>query len=457
MKVMLINPYFRTHTITPPLGLVYLASSLRSAGQEVTILDCLAKEIDPEKIEREVQKQNPDIVGITAMTTCYSEALRYVEKTKELGVLTMLGGPHVSARPTESLRESKADFVVYGEGERSIVELVNAIESKSGFSSICGIGYKNQGEIVINPGRDLIEDLNTIPMPAWDLMPPKEYPPAPHGAVVKRFPVAPIVTTRGCPFNCAFCASKCIWQHKLRFRSAKNLVDEIELLVNEYSVRELHFEDDNFTANREHALSICNEIVKRKLDITWACPNGVRIDELDQELLIRMKESGCYLLAFGIESGSQKILDGVNKKLDINMVQEVIRMVKDVGITTWGFFIIGLPGETKETARETIEFAKKMPLDRAQFCMFTPLPGSDAYDEWVRREKIEDFEWENFNFYSVVCESDSLQKKDLAELQRKAFREFYFRPKILFNLVKNIKPQQIRWILRRMLAYKYFG
>ena len=293
-------------------------------------------------------------------------------------------------------------------------------------------------------------------MPAWDLMPPKEYPPAPHGAVVKRFPVAPIVTTRGCPFNCAFCASKCIWHRKLRFRSAKNLVDEIELLVNEYGVRELHFEDDNFTANREHALSICNEITKRKLDITWACPNGVRIDELDQELLIRMRESGCYLLAFGLESGSQMILDGVNKKLDINMVQEVIRMVKDVGITTWGFFIIGLPGETKQTARETIEFAKRMPLDRAQFCMFTPLPGSDAYDEWVKREKIEDFEWEKFNFYSVVYESDSLQKKDLAELQRKAFREFYFRPKILFNLVKNIKPQQIRWLLRRMLAYKYF-
>lgn len=457
MKVMLINPFFPTHIITPPLGLGYLASSLRDAGHEVILLDCLAKEVGPEKIKREVEKVNPDVIGITAMTTYYSVALKYVEKVKELGMLTILGGPHITARPEESLKESKVDFVVHGEGEKTIVELVNAIESKGDFSSIYGIGYKNHGEIVINPERALIENLDTIPMPAWDLILPKKYPPAPHGAVAKRFPVAPIITTRGCPFNCAFCASKCTWKQKLRFRSAKSVVDEIELLVNEYGVRELHFEDDNFTANKNHALSICNEIIERGLDIVWACPNGIRIDRIDRELLTKMKESGCYLLAFGIESGSQKILDEVNKKLDIDIVPKAIKMVKDAGIETWGFFIIGLPGETKETARKTIEFAKKMPLDRAQFCMFTPLPGSDAYEKWVKKEKIEDFEWEKFNFFTVVYESDSLQKRDLEELQKKAFREFYFRPKILFNLVKNIKLRQIGWILKRMLAYKYFG
>ncbi len=457
MKVMLINPSFRTHIVTPHLGLGYLASSLRDAGHEVALLDCLARGISPEKIKTEVEKINPDIVGITAMTTYYSVALKYVEKIKELGKLTILGGQHITARPAESLKESKADFVIYGEGERTIVELVNAIENNGGFSSINGIGYKNQGNIVINPRRDLIENLDTIPMPAWDLMPPKKYPPAPHGAVAKRFPVAPIITTRGCPFNCAFCASKCIWQQKLRFRDAKSVVDEIELLVNEYGVREFHFEDDNFTANKNHALSICNEIIKRKLDIVWACPNGVRIDRIDQELLTKMKESGCYLLAFGIESGNQEILDRVNKRLNIDMAPKIIKMVKDNGIETWGFFIIGLPGETRETARKTIEFAKKIPLDRAQFCMFTPLPGSDIFNEWVKKEGIENFDWEKFNFFNVIYESDSLKKEDLVELQKKAFREFYFRPKILFNLLKNIKPRQFRWILKRILAYKYFG
>jgi radical SAM superfamily enzyme YgiQ (UPF0313 family) len=275
---------------------------------------------------------------------------------------------------------------------------------------------------------------------------------APHGAFAKRFPVAPIITTRGCPFNCSFCASKCIWQQRLRFRNPIKIVDEIEFLHKKFGVKEFHFEDDNFTANKEHARNVCKEIIKRKLDIVWACPNGVRIDMLDLELLKIMKKSGCYLLAFGIESGNQKIVNNMNKHLNLSIVPKILKMAKESGIETWGFFILGLPGETYNSAIQTINFAVKNRFDRAQFCIFTPLPGSDIFSNWKSKNKKTD--WSKFNFFNIVY-TDILSEKQLRALHKKAFREFYFRPRIFFNLVKNIKAGQIKWLVKRMLQYKF--
>jgi radical SAM superfamily enzyme YgiQ (UPF0313 family) len=451
MKILLIHPKFETHIIVPSLGLGYLAASLKEAGHEVMLLDCLLKDIGLEKFRNILSNEKPVFVGVNAMTTYYSSALEYVMEAKKQGIITCMGGPHITSLPERSLLESKADFVVVGEGDKTIVSLVNAIENGESFKNIKGIGFKDNDKIIINPRAELIDDLDSLPFPAWDLMKPKTYPIAPHGAFVKRFPVAAITTTRGCQLNCSFCASRTTWLQRLRFRDPIKIVDEIEMLNKKYGVKEFHFEDDNFTSKRSHALEVCKEIIRRKLDIVWACPNGVRIDKLDEELLSYMKKSGCYLLAFGIESGNQRILDKVNKHLKLEIVPKILKLVKKAGIETWGFFILGLPGETYSSAKDTINFAVKNKFDRAQFCIFTPLPGSSFFYEWAKDKK--DFNWNDFNYFSIVYEGEELSKDQLQELHKLAFKKFYLRPRILVGMLKHLKIAQIKWLFKRVVQY----
>lgn len=451
MKILLIHPKFDTHIIVPSLGLGYLAATLKEAGHEVMILDCLLKNIGPDEFKTFLSNEKPDLVGVNGMTTYFSSAIKYVTAAKEQGITTCMGGPHVTSLPERSLSESKADFIVVGEGDNTIVNLVNAIENGEPFKDIKGIGFIDNNEIIINPRAELINDLDSLPFPAWDLMKPKSYPIAPHGAFVKRFPVAAITTTRGCQLNCSFCASKTTWLQKLRFRDPQKIVDEIEMLNKEFGVKEFHFEDDNFTSKRSHALEVCKEIIARKLDIVWACPNGVRIDKLDEELLGYMKKSGCYLLAFGIESGNQRVLNNVHKHLKLEIVPKVLKLVKKKGIETWGFFILGLPGETYSSAKDTVNFALNNNFDRAQFCIFTPLPGSSFFNEWAEDKK--DFNWNDFNYFNIVYEGEGLSKEQLQKLHKSAFRRFYFRPGILMGMLKHLKIAQIKWLFKRVAQY----
>lgn len=460
MKIALVQPYFPTHIAAPPLGLGYLAGYLRSYGHKVELFDCAAKEITTEKLVEILKKKKPNLIGITVFTMFYPQVKETIKELKKMNsVPIVIGGPHVTALPRFSLKDTEANFAVIGEGEKTLLELVTTIEEgKREFSGVRGLAIKTKtGKIIENKRRPLIKNLDSLPFPAWDLIEPHKYPPAPHGAFYKRFPVAPIITTRGCPYNCSFCASKITWEQKLRFRDPQAVVDEIEFLVKKFGVKEFHLEDDNFTASRKHAMAVCQGIIKRNLDIVWACPNGVRVDCLDEELLRVMKKSGCYLLAFGIESGSQKVLDRAKKNLDLKLIPKTLKMVKKVGIQTWGFFIIGLPGETKKTVQRTIRLAKKLPLDRAQFCKFTPLPGTIIFEEWKGSRNLRDLPWGRINFFGdCVYDTEELTSRQLTVFQKKAFRAFYFRPQIFWKTIMSMKFRQFKWILRRFRDYFYF-
>jgi len=469
MKILLILPP-ETHLITeapivqPPLGLLYLASVLQKEGHYVEILDCIVENwrtivrrkkfvhigIDWKEIERRVRASNPDMVGISCLFTCQLDnALTIAKIVKEtINVPVVMGGSHPSALPKETLQNKNVDYVIIGEGENSFAQLIKG----EPVSLIDGIGYRVREEIRVNPKRRYIENLDELPFPARHLVPMKEYFRAnmTHASYSKRQPATSIITSRGCPKKCVFCSIHTIWGYEWRARSPKNVVDEIETLIQNYGMQEIHFEDDNLTLNGTRMKEICLEILKRKIDISWTTPNGVAIETLTPELLALMKKSGCYALSLGIESGNEYILNSVMKKgLKLETVERVIKWAKEAEIETYGFFVLGVPTETRETIEDTIRFAKKLDLDLASFFVATPYPGTDLYE--VCREKGY-LKW-NGNPVTLtptqpVIETEMLEQKDLANLQKKAYIEFEVHRLLNHPIRYFTKPRSLKRIIQ---------
>jgi len=453
-RVFLIHPYFdMSLSVVPSLGLGYLASCLRAAGHEVQILDALRDRLSAERVADIVQTERPHLVGVTILSLFYPQARSLIRQLKRsCSSLVVIGGHHVTALPEASLAETTADFAAVGEGEQTIVDLASQIDHSRSFENIKGLVYQRNGSIVENERRAPIEDIDKIPFPAWELIGPGKYPPISHGTIHRRFPNAPIVTTRGCPYGCTFCAARRTAGTKLRKRSAENVVTELEMLYDRFGIREFHFEDDNFAFEKEHAYQICEEILRRNLRIYWSCPNGVRVDTLDDELLATMKRSGCYMLALGIESASQEILDRARKKLNLDIVPDTVKRMRTHGILSMGFFIVGLPGETEETARKSIDFAKRINLDFVKFTHFVPLPGTEIFDELTGAGYNPEEFFRSHLMDRAVVETESLSRSDLTRLQKRAHREFYFRPRAFLRSLASIRPTQWRYLLRSLVS-----
>lgn len=432
MQICLVRPRYDSHLITPPLGMGYISSYLKSQGHNVNIVDGLNLDYSNEEI---VEKcEGADFVGIFCLSAYYLQVIDLSKKLKDKGYTVIIGGPHASALPEKTLKDTGADYIVVGEGEEAFLEIIQK---------------KPKSEII---KKEFIQDLDKLPFPDWEQLNPKKYKKAPHGALIKYFPVAPIVSTRGCPFECTFCASPQLWHRKIRFRSPENVVDEIQYLVDNFGVKEIHFEDDNLTLKREHVEKICNLIIERNLKISWACPNGVRADTLDSDLLKLMKKSGCYYLAFGCESGNQQILNNIKKKITLGTLNTAITTAEKEGIMTQGFFIFGLPGETEETIKQTIEFARKSNLSRAQFLLLDVLPGSEL---WLKLDF--NSKWDKKSYQEVTWCPPNLDKAVLDTASTRAFKSFFFRPKQMWSLIKYFKVEQLPFILKRMIDFKILG
>ncbi|HXI10140.1 MAG TPA: radical SAM protein, partial [Thermodesulfobacteriota bacterium] len=342
MKVALTRPNYHSHLITPQLGLGYISSYLKGRGFETRIIDGLNLGLtNTEIVER---CKGFDLVGINCLSDYYPRVAELTKLLKEAGMRVVIGGPHASVLPAETLSGSGADFVVVGEGEETMLELCTTLKENRPCAGIPGLLTRDSRHIAKRP---YIKDLDSLPFPDWKEMHPRTYKKAPHGGFVKKFPVAPITSTRGCPYECTFCASPDIWGRRIRYRSPGNVVDEIEYLVKEFGVREIHFEDDNLTLKRDHVTGICEQILERGIKVSWATPNGIRVDTITPELLRLMKKSGCYFIAFGIESGNESILRNIKKDTDLATITRAVHQAHDAGLMTQGFFIFGLPGETE--------------------------------------------------------------------------------------------------------------
>jgi radical SAM superfamily enzyme YgiQ (UPF0313 family) len=357
--------------------------------------------------------------------------------------------------PYQTLKDSQADFVVCGEGEKALLQIVKANFKPSRITGV--YSPKNINKVKNTPfplKAEAFTNLNKLPFPDWEQLDPNTYPLAPHGAIAKNFPIGIIMTTRGCPYMCAFCASQKFYDRRIRFRTISNVMSEVKYLIKNYHIKEIHFEDDNLTLKREHVEKLCRALIKNRINISWACPNGIRADRVDEKLLRLMKKAGCYFVAFGIESANPQILKNIHKLETIETITKAIGLTNKVGIESQGFFIFGLPGETKETIQENIDFAKKSKLSRAQFMILDIIPGSELWYTLAGKFKPN---WKKDSYKEPEWLPEGLTKKDLMDAQSRAFREFYLRPVTLYRFLRFVKPNQVRFLFQRFREYRLFN
>ncbi len=440
MKTVLINPPQNTKYPQPPLGLASIAAVLEAENYQVEILDANALPLSKSETAREIG--NVDITGITAMTPFINSAIKVAREIKKEkpGSTVIVGGAHVTVLPEETLiNVPEIDIIVRGEGEETVVELYNALKSGISLQNVRGITYRDNGRVISTPIRPPIADLDSLPFPAYHLLPLLRYKlHPPHG---RKLPFMAMLTSRGCPYNCIFC-SKPIFGRKVRSQSPQRIASEVEYLAEKFKVKEIAFYDDIFTLDKKRIAKLAEEFKQRNLSLPWTCET--RVDLVTEELLKAMKEAGCYIIAYGIESGNQTILDNLRKKITIAQVTKAIKMTHDVGIQSIGYFMLGSPGETPATIRQTIDFANYLPLDFAQFSVTIPFPGTDLYNLYLK-QGIGNESWDNFVYANLrsasapVFETASLSKGDLKKWSKTAYREFYLRFSYIWERLKQTR------------------
>lgn len=455
MKILLVRPISDTYIITPPIGLGYLATALRKAGYDPEILDCTRVKLGFKDFEDAVRKKKPDVVGFQVWS-CDAENVKKclrIVKSVDPKIVTIIGGAHPSGVREESLDFFKdADYGFKGEGEIGLPKLINRLsgDKKISLEEIPGLIWRNGLAVRTNPPI-FVDDLDGLGFPAWDLIDPNTYPKAPHQGFAMAFPSAPIFTTRGCPFSCTFCATHTITGKKLRYRSINNVIEEIKTLRYKYNVKEIHIEDDNFTMNKNFVKEFCQKLLSEKLDIFWYCSSGVRLDSLDEEILLLMKRAKCYTLTIAIESGNQRVLDLMKKDLTLVEIRKRVLSMNKAGFQPTGLFIIGFPGETKDEMRQTLDFAMSLNLKRAQFAIFHPLPGSRIFDELKSRGELKTVDWEKLKPSEAAYAGEELRPGDLKRFQRMAFLKFHLRPRILYYQLKEIRSLgNLFYLIRRI-------
>lgn len=453
MKVLLLNPPFTDYGgleghggKAAPLNLAYLASYLREIkpGVDISILDCENSRLKFKDIEDKIKDIDPDVIAITLPTPAFAQGLEVSKIAKRLNsnIKIVVGGPHPTAFPVEIASEPTIDISVYGEGEITFKEIVEAFEEGSSLENIKGIAYKDKdNNVKLNEPRPLIGDLDTMPFPARDLLPLDIYfPPPTKRESNKRS--ANMITSRGCPYECTYCMARIIWAKKVRFRSVKNVVDEVEECVKKYNLGEFNFHDELFTLKRDRTIEICREIQRRKLDIAWVCM--VRVDYVWEDVLKEMKKAGCKKIMFGFESGSQEILDIMKKRTTIKQALDAVMLVKKVGIKTAGNFMFGNIGETEETIQESIKLAKILNTDTVAFFIASPYPGTEFYEIAKNRGYLrKDLDWKDFTLVSDDARPPlnlpGLTSERIAYWQKRAYKEYYLRPQYIIQRLVGIR------------------
>ncbi|RKY32712.1 MAG: hypothetical protein DRP74_01870 [Candidatus Omnitrophota bacterium] len=456
MKVLLVNPPYLESVysgfkpavqVQLPLGLAYIGSIIAQEGLSIEVLDANAEGMDINSTVDNIVASDADVVGFTTTTLMVPTIIKIIEKVgQQSNKKIILGGPHVTFFPEQMLKECpQADIIVMGEGEETVRELIR--KNFNDLQSIEGIAFRRGSEILVNKKRQRIKDLNILPYPNRDLFKLDLYSPGALWNIGCRGKKSmTIITSRGCPSRCRYCSSLHFWGPDVRFRSIDNIIEEVENLKTRYKIKQLAILDDTFLANKKRVESFCDEVVRRKIKIKWWC--YARLDfPYPAQLFKKMRRAGCYGLNFGVESGNQKILNGIGKNIKLGMVESIINLAKKEGFLILASFMIGLPGDTRETTEQTIDFAIRLNPHIAQFCITTPFPGTDLYEEALRKGWLKDVRcWDDMGLHQETkFRNDDLTSEEIYQLYKLAHKKFYFRVGyfwlIFKHLVKN--PAQI--------------
>ena len=449
-----------SYVTTPPLGIGYVAAFLKRSGASVDFIDLGNSRISDQDFTDTIKNKRYGYIGIQLYSYQLNAAKKYSGIIKSVlpSSKIVVGGPHPSSEPEHTLSYLKdVDYAIRAEGERPFVGLVNSGDNPSAgeLERIPNLVYRHAGKVRVNQ-IELENNLDVFSMPDWELMDPHKYALAPQGIFVRNKPVAPISVTRGCPYTCTYCAGFAVMGRQIRKRSIENVLAEIKYLRERWGVKEVHIIDDNFTFDRSLVTEFCEKLLQQDFKICWACPNGIRVDSLDNDLLRLMEKAGCVSFGIGIESGSARVLKKMKKNLRLEVVKEKVDLIKkNTSISVTGFFLIGYPQEYKDDIIATINFAKSLKIDLATFTIVQPLPGTDLFNLWRSKKNItlDDIDWDKFFHIGVFEGVSELPEKELRGLQKKAIREFYLMPSIIFGILKRIKTYaQLQTIARRVLS-----
>ena len=452
MKVLLIQPpEFNMITTNvpsvvdeetgayPPLGLLYVAAFLeQQTDHTVEILDAILDGLDYDGLEAEIRRRKPDVVGIQAMTFTLIDATLAAKVVKSIdpSIPVMFGGPHVYIYPNETLQIPQVDYIVIGEGEVTTADLVNALAEGRDMATVNGIGYKQDGQIKLTPSVALNQDLDALPMPARHLVPQDRY----YSVLARETPITTMMSSRGCPMQCIFCDRPHLGK-QFRYRSPQSVVDEMEA-CERMGIKEIFIYDDTFTIRRDRVMEICRLYRERGLTIKW--DSRAHINTITEPMLDAMAASGVTRLHYGVEAGTEEITKVLKKGIDLNRTREVFRESKKRGITTLGYFMIGNPGETKEQAIETIEFARRLDADFIHLSVATPFPATELYRMAFKVGLYQNDYWREFSRnpspdFRPKLWTEVMSEEELINLMQWGYQRFYMRGGYIMKRVLELR------------------
>ncbi len=430
-----------------PIYLAYVVAILEKTGIDVHFIDGVAEDLSVQAFVDKAKEMKPDMITMECSTPSIIKDLHTAKELKEelKDSFIVLMGSHPTFFHEEILSQNHfVDAIARGEFDLTIRDLALTLQNGQQLRDVKGISYRDGESVQVNENRPLIQDLDTLPFPARHIVKSDSY----REAVFTGKRCTTIVSSRGCPYQCVFCLwPRTMYGHKFRKRSMENVVDEVQHVVKDYGVDEIYFDDDCLTLDRNRLIEICEEIVRRDIHVKWMCQ--ARVDNADERVLKAMKQAGCHYIKYGVESGSDEMLKAMKKGITLEQVRKAFKLTRKVGIKTQAFFMLGLPWETPETVEKTIDFAKEINPDSAQFAVVIPHPGTELYDLCLQKGWLKYESWDDFDCRRALIETDNLSIEDVERCRTKAYKEFYLRPSFILRTTLRLwNPKEARRIIR---------